>query len=42
METKTLDRRRAPRSIRGVFDPLLETAAIALLVLLAFFLLVAP
>ena len=42
MDTKALERRRAPRSIRGVWDPLFETAAIALLVLLAFFLLVAP
>jgi hypothetical protein len=40
METKALERRRMPRSPR-VWDPLLETAAIALLVLLAFFLFVA-
>ena len=39
MSTKTMDRRRAPRSTR-TWDPLLETAAIALLILLAFFLLV--
>ena len=40
MSTNTLERRRAPRSTR-VWDPLLETAAIALLILLAFFLFVA-